>query len=176
MTFKQREINEFDDIEKTKDNEVCIPKEWKPRFETIKTIQEGEEKNEEREWVNRGITDVPINSIDVRDTVIKGESDFHKVTHDQMKDGVKKLESSVRPAVEQGADGDYFSDLDQQKGLDYEHGYRRVYDAFYGNEPIRLDKDGDTYTVTNGYHRIFVAKELGIQTIPALVIEHITDL
>jgi hypothetical protein len=176
MRDQQKDVGEFEDIEQTKIKDTNIPPEWKLRPDTIKIIQDGCDKTEQNEWVNRGIVEVPISSIDDRDCPIKSYDDFHKVSHDQMKDGLNKLESDVRPAVKNGANGDYFSDLDQQKGLDYEHGYRRVYDAFYGNEPIRLDKDGDTYSVINGYHRLFTAKEMGFQTIPSLVNEKIKDL
>ena len=75
----------------------------------------------------------------------------------------------MRPAVRQGADGDDFARLDAERGLAYEHGYRRVYDAFYGNDAIRLERVGDTYQVVNGYHRLFVARELGLATVPARV-------
>jgi hypothetical protein len=38
-------------------------------------------------------------------------------------------------------------------------------------ERIRLTKIGDKCTVENGYHRLTVAKELGLHSIPASVVE-----
>ena len=131
---------------------------------------------EQSEWINRGIIEVPIKNVDLSDTAVADSTDFHKVSRDQMIDGFEKLENEIRPAVKEGASADDFSDLDKKLGLDYEHGYRRVYDAFYGNEPVRLEKDGDKYSVVNGYHRLNVAKELGIESIPASVIERINRL
>lgn len=121
-------------------------------------------------WVEQGIIDVPISQIDTSDSSVQGAQDFRKVSHKQMVDGLQKLEQVVRPAVQNGADGDYFSELDAEEGLEHADGYRRIYDAFYGGEPIRLEKVGDSYQVTNGQHRLFVARELGLESIPASVI------
>ncbi|HIC87994.1 MAG TPA: hypothetical protein EYP04_01110 [Anaerolineae bacterium] len=35
---------------------------------------------------------------------------------------------------------------------------------------MRLNKMGDRYQVVNGYHRLFIARQLGIKTVPARVI------
>lgn len=120
-------------------------------------------------WVEQGIIDVPISQIDTSDSSVQGAQDFRKVSHEQMVDGLQKLEEVVRPAVQNGADGDYFSELDAEEGLDVADGYRRIYDAFYGGEPIRLERIGERYQVTNGQHRLFVAQELGLESIPASV-------
>jgi hypothetical protein len=122
-------------------------------------------------WIERGIQSVPIGSIDLSDSSVRGAGDFKKYSHDVLLDGVRRLRDEVQPAVERGADGDYFSDLDSRNGTDYEHGLRRVYDSFYGMERIRLTKIGDKCTVENGYHRLTVAKELGLHSIPASVVE-----
>lgn len=124
-----------------------------------------------REFVDRGIQDVLLDRVNLRDSHVQSEEDFKKVSKAEMLEGFEKLQSVVRPAVEKGANADYFSQMDEERGLDYPNGYRKIYDAFYGNDAIRLDKVGDTYTVTNGYHRLAVAKELGLETIPARVIE-----
>jgi hypothetical protein len=127
------------------------------------------------DWRELGIQDVPLAQIDLSDSYVHSQDDFKKTPYDVMVAGLHKLESTVRPAVEGGANGDYFSDLDARQGLEYEHGYRRVYDAFYGAEPIRLEKINDRYQVVGGYHRLYVAQQLGLETIPANVIEQTTD-
>jgi len=124
-------------------------------------------------WIEKGIQDVPLNHIYLHDSYVRGSEEFKKVPYEVMVSGMQKLESTVRPAVEGGANGDYFSDVDEREGLDYEHGYRRVYDAFYGNEPIRLEKIDGVYHVVGGYHRLFVAQQLGLKTIPANVVEKV---
>lgn len=121
--------------------------------------------------VDRGIQDVLLEQVDLSDSHVQSEEDFTKVSKAEMLEGFAKLQSVVRPAVEKGANADYFSQMDEEQGLDYKNGYRKIYDAFYGDDAIRLDKVGDTYTVTNGYHRLAVAQELGLETIPARVIE-----
>jgi len=122
-------------------------------------------------WAELGIVDVPLEAVDLSDSWVKGKEDFHKVPYGTMVEGVRNFKEVVQPAVSRGVDGDYFSEMDRKAGLDYEHGYRRLYDAFYGNEPIRLNKMGDRYSVTGGYHRLMVARELGLETIPASVAE-----
>lgn len=120
-------------------------------------------------WQEQGIVDVPLAEIDLSDSYVQGPDDFKKVAVDTMISGLQKLESTVRSAVEKGADADYFSALDAQQGLAYQDGYRCIYDAFYGDEPIRLEKINGRYQVINGYHRLFVAQQLGLTAIPASV-------
>ena len=123
------------------------------------------------QWIDTGMHDVPLESIDVSDSSVHSESGFQKVSHEEMVRGFQDLEREVRPAVEQGADGEHFRSLDEQHGLDYQHGCHKVYEAFYGSDAIRLNKVGDSYEVVNGYHRLYVAEELGLDTVPARVIE-----
>lgn len=121
-------------------------------------------------WVDTGIQMVSIDQINLSDSPVANTGDFHKVSAQEMVEGFRKLQDRVAPAVAHGADADYFSQLDATQGLDYAHGYRRIYDAFYGQGAIRLDKIGDRYQVINGYHRLFLARQLGIKTLPAQVI------
>lgn len=121
-------------------------------------------------WVDTGIQMVDLDRIDLSNSPVANMGDFHKVSAQEMQEGLRKLEDVVAPAVAQGADGDYFSRLDTAQGLDYAHGYRRIYDAFYGQDCIRLDQVGDHYQVVNGYHRLFLARQMGIKSLPARVI------
>jgi len=79
----------------------------------------------------------------------------------------------MRPQIDAGYTSDDFADLDKAKGLNYEHGQQRVYDLYYGSDPIAVDKDGDKYDIVSGRHRIFAAKELGLDFIPARVKEKV---
>ena len=115
---------------------------------------------------------VPVSQIHMDDMKhINGPEDFHKASYEDMVEGFRKLQEVVQPAVEEGHDVDYFRDLDQRLGLDYEHGYQRIFEAFYGDSAIRLEKIGQVYRVINGVHRLWVAKQLHIQRVPARVIE-----
>jgi hypothetical protein len=169
MADWKREIDETPEVKAATEDDV--PRHWQPSSDTINAIRGQTDGTERREWIDKGIQDVPVDRVDLNDSHVQGEKDFKKVSKAEMQEGFEKLETTVRPAVDKGADGDYFSDLDRTQGLDYEHGYRRVYDSFYGNDAIRLDKAGDTYTVVNGYHRLAIAKEIGLTTVPAWVIE-----
>ena len=117
------------------------------------------------------IQEVPLDQIDLSDSHVHTEADFQKTSRDEMVEGWRILDTIVRPAAQAGADHDYFRDLDQSLGLDPAHGYQDIYDAFYADhQAITLEKVGDTYKVINGYHRLAVAVELGIKSIPAKIV------
>ncbi len=174
---RQREFDE-DEVQQLREDEQDLPRGWQPDRDTIAAIQgqsdgthDDEGHREGGEWVDRGIQDVRVDEVDLKDSPVQDNSDFQKVSHEEMVEGFRVLKQEVEPAVDQGADGEYFSRQDEQRGLDYEHGSRRVYDAFYGDSAIRLEKDGQDYNVINGYHRLAVAQELDLDTVPAHVIE-----
>lgn len=123
------------------------------------------------EWVDRGILDVPV--ADLPDPEgIEGSADFQKLSAPEMKAGLDRLEE-MKPTIAsgKGASSDHWAEHDRQHGLDYAHGYQRVYEAFYGNDAIRVDKDGDRYDIVNGRHRVWLAKRMDINDLPARVIE-----
>ena len=122
-------------------------------------------------WQETGIKDVALSEINLNDSYVHGLEDFKKVSYKAMVNGIEKLQSTVHPAVAAGANGDTFSDLDAQQGQSYEQGYRRIYDAFYGDDAIRLEKVKGQYQVINGYHRLFVAQQVGLDSLPANVVE-----
>ena len=170
--YREFDESELEELEESLEQDE-IPRGWRPSWETIEAIQGKKDTLDEGEWVDQGIQDVPVEQVDLSDSPVKNPDDFRKVSHDEIAEGFRKLQEEVRPAVERGADGDYFSRIDEERGLDYEHGYRRIYDSFYGDSAIRLGKVGDNYDVTNGYHRLAVARELGLGTVPARVIEKV---
>lgn len=127
-------------------------------------------KNGSSVWRDRGISAVPLSAIDLTDCP-KDATDFRKVPYETMREGVRKLLDEVWPAVKRGAGHDYFAGLDRDSNTDYEHGLLRVYEAFFGMEPIRLEKNGERYVVVNGRHRLAVARDLGVMSLPASVTE-----
>lgn len=133
-------------------------------------LKEGEPLNKGA-WVEKGMQDVPVYKIDISDSPVKGVDDFKKVPHSEMVRGFHTLETEVHPAVEKGARNDDFRAMDQRRGLEYPQGSQKIYESFYGQDAIRLEKMGDSYKVINGYHRLYVANELKIPTVPARVIE-----
>ncbi len=121
-------------------------------------------------WMERGIVDVPVADLPASEGVNSPEDFDHHITHDDAVESLKRLQD-IKPLVDQGYTGDDFYKLDQANRLDYAHGQQRIYDLYYGDDAIRLTKDGDKYDITHGRHRIFAAKELGLKTIPASVVE-----
>ena len=123
------------------------------------------------------LEDVPIDKIDLSDSHVHDLSDFggKGVTYDDIVEGFRKLETTVRPHYQRGSRKDFFRQMDLDLGHDYAHGYLKIYEVFYGDEAIVLSKIKDTYSVTNGYHRLFVARLLNIKAIPARVVQRLID-
>ncbi len=126
---------------------------------------------------NGGVTNWPLNfqlvsvdQIDLSDSPVKGFDDFSKVPARVMEDGLKSLQDVIIPAMAQGADGDYFYNLDISLGQDPAQGYKNIYDVFFGTNCITLDKAGGQLKVINGYHRLFVAQQIGIKSLPARIL------
>ena len=116
---------------------------------------------------------VPLEQIDDSDSYVQSIEDFKKVPLEQMQRGWQVFYNDILPAVQQGKTADYFDALDSSLGLTPAKGFRQVFDAFLGvqqwNEPIRLERRGEKYVVTNGFHRIFAAKQNGLSSIIASV-------
>lgn len=121
-----------------------------------------------------GIVWVPLAALSASEMAeLPRDDDYKKVSKVEMQRGFEVLQRDILPAIKQsGAGSDYFLGLDQAAGRDYEHGLQRVYDAFFGSEPITLDRalDGESYQITIGRHRIKVAWEKGWPAIPAKLI------
>lgn len=123
-------------------------------------------------WVERGIQNVKVSDLpDPKD--ITSKEDFHKVSLEDMQSGLERLPEML-PLIESGEGNsrDYWATVDEQRGLSIANGYQRVYDAFYGeSNVIRLNRDGNQYSIINGRHRIWLAKRMGIETLPASIAE-----
>lgn len=122
------------------------------------------------DWIDRGIIDVPVSDLPAPEGVSSPEDFDHHISWEDAQSATQKL-PEIQSQVKAGMTGDDFSDSDQAKGLDYPRGDRRIYDLYYGSDPVKLDKLGSEYTIVSGRHRVFAAKEAGLKTIPARVIE-----
>jgi hypothetical protein len=150
------------------------PNETKDQVEPLETEQGiGQvEKEAANKWVDNGIQNVPVEKVNTSDSRVKGPENFEKVSYEEMKRGTEIMTNFIRPNVEQGWTAENFRAYDQAKGLDYRGSTLRIYDAYYGRNPISVCKIGDSYTIANGgYHRMFVAKEMRVDTVPARVYE-----
>jgi hypothetical protein len=121
-------------------------------------------------WVDQGVQAIAVDQIDLTQSPVQGLADFHKITPQEVTIGFQKLQTVVAPAVAQGHGADYFAQLDVAQGLSGEDGYQHIYEVFYGGDAIRLNKVGNSYDVVNGYHRLYIARQLGLKSVPAHVI------
>jgi len=123
------------------------------------------------EWKVPGFVDVPVSNLPNPEGV-NSPADFnHHISWENAKSAALLL-PQIQQEIASGKTGDDFALEDIAAGLDWEHGRKRVYDLFYStNEPVRLEKNGCTYSITSGRHRVYVAKAVGLNTIPAQVIE-----
>lgn len=124
------------------------------------------------EWKDQGMQDVPVSDLPDPDDIAGPEDFNHHITYEDAIRAAKEYQQ-MQPLIQQGYTGDDFSAEDAVNRLDYEHGRRRIYDLYYGNDPIRVDKDGDHYDIISGRHRVFAAKEVGLETVPARVVEKV---
>ncbi len=116
------------------------------------------------------IEDIPLAQIDWENIEPLTPKDYKKVPYNEMRAGLLKLQQVVKPQIELGATEDDFMLMDDEQGLEYAHGYHRIYEAFYGRDAIAVEKVGEKYRVLNGRHRLLLAKELGWESIPARIV------
>lgn len=117
------------------------------------------------------IRDIPLDLIDLSDSPVHDETDYHKVPKAEMIAGFEKL-ARVRQWISQGATDQQLYDVDRaarEGGLPEAQSHHNIYKVFYGDSAIKLEKAGNRYRVINGYHRLAVARELGWTMIPARV-------
>lgn len=104
---------------------------------------------------------------------VESPESFTKVPYAEMRAGLETLKSTVLPTVAalRGNDArEALRHLDEANGRDYSSGALRVYEAFFGaHDYIYLTRAREElkFTVTNGRHRIRVARDLGWDAIPA---------
>jgi hypothetical protein len=98
---------------------------------------------------------------------------WQKISNEEMKQGFQRLQTDVLTTFQMfgtSAGRDWFRTEDQVKGRTYENGAERVFDAFFGDEPIAISRthDGALFSITNGRHRIATARELGWSAVPII--------
>lgn len=125
------------------------------------------------EWVDRGMVDVPVKDLPMPEDVSSPADFDHHISWEDASSATQQL-PGIQDQVRNGKTGDDFSAEDQAAGLDYGQGKRRVYDLFYGSDPVTLNKDGDQYDIVSGRHRVYAAKELDLPTIPARLFERVS--
>ncbi|WP_326953455.1 hypothetical protein [Amycolatopsis sp. NBC_01286] len=116
---------------------------------------------------------VLLDLIDDSDSPVFGAADFLKVEMRVMRAGLMRLETEVLPAVRAGARLEDMRELDTRSGLTGSPAsHVTVYESFFGDTSVKLSRGRDgRYTVRNGYHRIWLARQAGIDSLPADVLD-----
>ena len=128
------------------------------------------ESTDRDEWIDYGIIDVPVADLPTPEGVSSPADFDHHIQWEDAESATKRI-PELQKEVKSGKTGDDFTSEDLANGKDYAQGKRRIYDLYYGSDPVVLDKAGEKYDIVSGRHRIFAAKELGLDTIPARVRE-----
>jgi len=116
--------------------------------------------------------DVPVADLPMPEGV-NGPDDFgHHISWEDAKSTTELL-PEIQQEIKTGKGRDDFHLEDQQHGLEYSKSKERICDLYYGSDPVVLDKVGDQYDIVSGRHRIYAAKHLGLETIPARLKEKI---
>jgi hypothetical protein len=120
-----------------------------------------------------GVEQVDISSIDTSDSTVTGLESFERISASDAAWAVNALDSVVTPGVRVGKDRGYFVERDKREGLSGDRSYAATYDGFYGaDRAIKLTQNPDgSYSVANGYHRIWAAQQAGVKVLPARVKE-----
>jgi hypothetical protein len=122
---------------------------------------------EERALQDRGLVSVPLSTTNHSDTPVIDGYLKGGATHSDYRWAVETWETVVRPGIAAGATREDFARRDADRGAT---GFRRtagVYDMFLGDDRIVFSCRPDgLLDVTNGRHRIDVARQLGITNLP----------
>lgn len=127
-------------------------------------------QDQAKEWHDLGLVNVPVSELPDPEG-IEGFSDFQKLSMEEMELGLSRLEE-MQAVIDSGVGNNsaYWADVDCQKGLSSENGYQSVYEAFYSEQGkiknIRVNKVDGNYEIENGNHRIWLAKQMGLKTLP----------
>jgi hypothetical protein len=123
-------------------------------------------------WAEAPVQSVEVSMLPEIDD-IHGPEDFQKVSVKEMEAGFEKLKE-IMPMVELGAgtSSEFWRQKDQELGFVYENGYQKIYEVFYGSGAIKVAKYNNNYDIISGRHRIWLARKLGINTLPIKILDY----
>lgn len=114
---------------------------------------------------------VPLALIDDSDSAVLGPEAFGKgYTAEDLAWAHTAFIRVVLPTLQAGGSLDDLRDRDQREGRVGTRSYADTYAGFLGGDAIRLAPTDGRFTVENGYHRIWVARQLGLDHLPAWVV------
>lgn len=117
-----------------------------------------------------GFSMVSLEAIDSEDREIT-EADFTKGSSpEDLTWALEAFQDVIAPGISGGQTLDDFRQMDAQQGLTGTRSYGETYSSLLGTSPrvIKLVPTGDgRFTVKNGYHRIWLARRIGLTHLPA---------
>lgn len=123
-----------------------------------------------------GLTDLDVSSADLDDNPIlddnRSQGTFGKggLSRADYRWAVQTWDDTVGPGVVAGKTREDFATRDARSNAQPLRRTANVYDMFLGSDRIRVDRRQDgTLDVVNGRHRLLIARELGIKTLPGQV-------
>lgn len=122
----------------------------------------------EEVWEDRGIQTVRLADLP-EPAGIASEDDFDRWPADEMRHGLERLQEML-PAIEsgEGRDSDYWAAVDRARGFGRAgpNSYQRIYEVFYGQRAAKVLWNGSSYEIEHGHHRIWLAKRMGLESLP----------
>jgi hypothetical protein len=120
-------------------------------------------------WLtSAGLADVSVAEAGFADNPIVGEFGRDGLTRADYRWAVTQWDEVIRPGLDRGMTRDDFAAKDAARDAPPLRRLAFVYDIFLGSEAIVVNRLPDgTIDVTNGRHRLTVARELGVTSLPA---------
>jgi len=116
---------------------------------------------------------VPLALIDSADIPVHGPADFQKgYSPADIEWAHEAFISVIMPGGAKGLTLDDFRARDQREGRTGTRSYADTYSGFFGNDAIKLDPKGQMFDAGNGHHRLWVARQMGLDSVPAKVSGH----
>lgn len=117
---------------------------------------------------------VPLAGIDQSESTVHSPADFDdRAELNLLRTSLRRLESGVLPIVRNGGGRAEAAALDERAGLTgTPSSHLATFDGFFGdNTSIKLSRRPDgRFDVLNGQHRIWLARQAGIDALPAEVV------
>lgn len=129
-----------------------------------------------RSVIGMGLADVDVSAADLDDTPILDDDPsanrFGKggLSRADYRWAVQTWSDTVGPGVASGKTREDFADRDTRSNARPLRRTADVYDMFLGTDRIRADRRPDgSLNIVNGRHRLLIARELGIKSLPGQV-------
>lgn len=121
-----------------------------------------------------GIRDVPLSQIN--NPEVNSPEDFRPGSYEGLHRDLERLQE-LDPHIEAGQGEQTADAWDRQQKLGhyteegYTRGYTDAHKTYYETDPIALSPTEDgRYEIINGRHRVYLAHEMGLETIPARIV------